>query len=621
MARHASGQADWREARESRVTQLPFFLYHQSTSFLRHFAPPIIARASVSALLPAMSSFAGCRMPHGGHHAAHSFASRGPDSRSSPGSQDANPTDESMDEDESNDSYYAHDREQKWTEREDQAFCSSFKRHGRNWSAIAIDIEAVEGMQRSKNSIKAKFYRLRRRGLVQAEVQGSTQAAIQPHARPQHQVALARAPTSRAPRPRSTAKAKSLGSRQRILAGHKWTSEEKAFLQRIGDKHYNNDTIGKERAIYADWMKRYPASALTPHVVTAYYLYMRTKEARAKARLEGAASTPMLAVNGSLATQRTRRRSQSQQGASRTQRQHRQSSEPYEERRVIGKSLSWSRKEIDCLKQAKRTARVGKPDWNSAKLVFEAFRRLIPDTDRTHNAVHQKLLAMYDQATQRGEEDDEEESEDSSSGSDSESGIDRESEEEQEDYATLPMPLSSGLVSQQRSATSRHFCPLPNAKHAVPPHQTHVQHGSFSTTTPTQYSSRPRLDLLFILTDSGIDFENVPPRHGIAVYSPSSFKLLGPAEVETLARALEDFACHEEQQEEEGMPAFAFQVLEGGAVRMLNAPAGTTTTMGIVRGSSAAAGGGGETGGRELVGIESRVVGPDAFTLRLLTWT
>lgn len=249
---------------------LACFRYHQSTSFLLHLAPLIIAGASFSALLLPMSSFANYRMPYGSHHAAHSFASQGPASRNPPASQEAASFDESMDEDEdeSDDGHCAPDREQKWTEREDEAFCSSFNRHGRDWGAIAMDIKAVEGRQRSNNSIKAKFHRLRRRGLIPAEVQGSAQPATQAHAAPQHQAGRAPASTSSAPRPRAPAKAKSFGSRQRMLAGHKWTSEEKAFLQRIGDKHYNNDTTKKERAIYADWMKRYPTSTLTPHVVT-----------------------------------------------------------------------------------------------------------------------------------------------------------------------------------------------------------------------------------------------------------------------------------------------------------------------------------------------------------------
>lgn len=354
--------------------------------------------------------------------------------------------------------------------------------------------------------------------------------------------------------------------------------------------------------------------------MTAYYHYLRTKEIRAQARLEGTASTSTLAVSESLDAPRTPRAPQSRQGASRTQRRQRQSSAAYEERRLIGASFTWSRKEIDCLKQAKRTTRVGKPDWNSAKLVFEAFRRLLPDTDRTHNAVHQKLLAMYDQATKSGDEEEEEDN----NGSGSESGSDEGSEEEQQeqdDYAALSTPLFAGLASQQRSASSHHYCSLPNGKHAASLHQADVQHRSFSTSTRSQSSPAPGLNMLISLTDSGIDFENLPPQHGIAIYSPVSFRLLGPAEVESLARALDRFDPDEEpQQDSEQMPAFAFQVLEGGALRMLNAPAGTTTTMGIVRGSSAAAAGGGGAAGSERIGIESRVVGLDAFTIRLLTW-
>lgn len=108
----------------------------------------------------------------------------------------------------------------------------------------------------------------------------------------------------------------------------------------------------------------------------------------------------------------------------------------------------------------------------------------------------------------------------------------------------------------------------------------------------------PTLNVLTSVTPEGLLFENAHAGLGIAVFGPRSFKLLGPQQMAALAQLPID-----EQ------PAFALNVLEGGAIQMVNMPEGATSSMRVIPAGE---------GGR--MGVESKVTGPDGYTLVVVVW-
>lgn len=123
---------------------------------------------------------------------------------------------------------------------------------------------------------------------------------------------------------------------------------------------------------------------------------------------------------------------------------------------------------------------------------------------------------------------------------------------------------------------------------------------SFNHSFPSAATNQPlpTLNVLTSVTPEGLLFENAHAGLGIAVFGPRSFKLLGPQQLAALAQLPID-----EQ------PAFALNVLEGGAIQMVNMPEGTTTSMRVIPA---------EEGGR--MGVESKVSGPDGYTLVIVVW-
>lgn len=161
----------------------------------------------------------------------------------------------------------------------------------------------------------------------------------------------------------------------------------------------------------------------------------------------------------------------------------------------------------------------------------------------------------------------------------------------------LPRVGSQSALHHEQAAESSHF-------------PTSIPH-SQQTAPQSQYVTPPILDFSFTVQDNGMDFVNVPSDLGVAIYSRTSFKLLGRSQLDALAHALEAPA-HEQQQE--ALPAFVFKVLAGGGLEAIRSPEGTKTGIDMLRP------GHGQQGRNDRYGVESRLVSACGFTIRVTTW-
>lgn len=517
-----------------------------------------------------------------------------------------------------------------WTAEDNNLLFRSAARHDNSWAMVAAELEAAGGRKRSLASVASQYHRLRRKGFVLVAESGVGSS-------------------------RSTPQRQDDGSSQRASSRrnpHLWTSDENAFLLRVGDKYSAPDVTNKEASIYAEWKKRYPSSDLNPHAVFVYYHYMKRQiEEPARKKQRGNTTSAASSAPTNLARPPPPRKAAP---ASFTQ-SFIQPIDSGSQRTTRPKPKPWDAAEVEALKRIRQIFKDRQINWHGTSALYDTSKRIMPRSERTAGGVQAKVrgtalrdtrssdldtdvfyAARYQYMTmfERGDED----SSDSGSGSEGsgsaeESGEEEDGEDDEDITMVSPYELSVNSTSQRQGArrASNTTAPTtasptrasgsvdepakaakaaPPAEHQSAPHHWQApQPDSFTPSVPhTQHhTALSSLEFSFTIQENGMDFANVPSNLGIAISSRTSFKLLGPSQLAALAQAVGSPASGE------SLPAFVFKVLAGGGLETIRTPEGTKTGIEMLRAEL-----GSGVGGR--VGVESRLVGPCGFAIRVVSY-
>lgn len=299
-------------------------------------------------------------------------------------------------EDSSQSSYEPQTSSALWSQKEADLFIRSARRRGNDYPAILADLEAAGHYGRTVGAVKTRYNRLRRAGVFD-------DLAMPCHSNPLNEQGAQASGSSSCPHTHSSSDRAPAIQRPRGLKYHRWTAEEKRVVLRIGNKHHKSPN--KMAAVYKEWKEHFPSSRLGETAVLSYYHMLRRKALGDGSEEEGeeeededavseAGSSSSFAAETAIAT------GPSATTSSRTPRRAAAASSSSKEARslcgVSGRNEArqcqpWNDDELDALDKVYRARRQQKAAWTGSKPLYKAYRKLMPRTKRSQNAVGKKV--------------------------------------------------------------------------------------------------------------------------------------------------------------------------------------------------------------------------------------
>lgn len=511
------------------------------------------------------------------------------------------------------------DRRPRWPEHESKLLLRCYARNPNMWRAIAKEMETAGSPQRSTSALRRKYQRLMRRKAALAQkaayASSTTFAANNRQARAnsgpsiaQQQLQSTSGTTSSMACPKSGSPLSSSHRQtpQRLVGRprsdpnqqtHAWCESEKAALVLIGTMHDKAGTENKGQAIFDDFARAFPrtASTMSKANVTSMLRHLKMQGYRARPggeiqqqlqqhssgsmAMTGPRAVASTASSSSTALPEMSRARAAAITSASTKGNHKIPSSHDCPPRVFRR---WTQSEIQVLQSiAHKRASTGLDatangvGWYAQAEVYADFKRSFPDTPRTDKWVMWKYLQLAQNGKARVSHIEH------GSGSDAEESQEESSEEDED---SQPETAEQSLAPEPTPALTQASTPL-------------VPRASANNLIAV-------CNLMVELEANGITFTNCPAQMGIAIHSQTLFTLLDPQQMDALQMTLSSSSS--------SAPAFAFRLLDGGSVQLLQWPEGTSTSISFVQRAN--------EGNKPRSAMQTSIVGPDGFTIRVITW-
>lgn len=494
----------------------------------------------------------------------------------------------------------------RWKKSEAELPLSCAARHPDDWTAIGREMQVNGSPPRTESALRIKWRRVLdterecRASCSQASSSAiplpSQNSGTQPSANAQLAPSTYQTATPSTSSgfglvttPISSSATKQKSRHARVIAKHRWTDDEKRILLKIGQRHEALGTVGKIRLIYDEFSRCFPSTTADMNPRTVYTMYYGLKNGTHKIAEE----------SGSHAQQSTSSTSSTRSISTSVSHQHRAAPAKARGGATV-RAQSWEEHELRALEKiADDYEQEGSEEWNRVGHVYGRFVRIVGSTQRSEASVRTKFIRLFCVSGDEDEEDEEEEEEAYKP------RAPRRSKTSQLDVIDDRAAAShSNTVTYKRGsdaalATSAPFKEQQDKPGLVIDATTarEIETAPREMITPA-HSNDTTLNIAFDLQPNGITFERLTYGLGIALYSPTSFRLLDTKQMQAIAGASAGLE----------LPAFAFSMQKNGSIELLSWPEGTWTRVEAVCGS-----------GQE-VGMQTEIIGPDGYTVRVLAW-
>ncbi|PWN27784.1 hypothetical protein BDZ90DRAFT_271649 [Jaminaea rosea] len=494
----------------------------------------------------------------------------------------------------------------RWKKSEAELLLSCAARHPDDWTAIGREMQANGSPPRTESALRIKWRRLLdterecRAFCGQASSSAIPLQSQDNGAQPSASAQLAPSTYQTATpstssgfglvtTPVSSSATRQKSTHARVIAKHRWTDDEKRILLKIGQRHEALGTVGKIRLIYDEFSRCFPSTTADMNQRTVYTMYYGLKNGTHKIAEE----------SGSHAQQSTSSTSSTHSVPTSVSHQHSAAAARARGEATV-RSQPWEEHELLALEEiADEYEAEGSEEWNRVGHVYGRFVRIVGPTQRSEASVRTKFIRLFCVSGDEDEEDEEEEEEAYKP------RAPRRSKTSQLDVIDDRADAShSNTVTYKRGsdaalATSAPFKEQQDKSGLV-----------IDATTARDIETAPRemiapahsndttLNIAFDLQPNGITFERLTYGLGIALYSPTRFHLLDKKQMQGIAGAAAGLE----------LPAFAFSMQKNGSIELLSWPEGTSTRVEAVGGSG------------HKVGMQTEIIGPDGFTVRVVAW-